>query len=72
VTVPLLTQLQTARDQIAALIVQLTASPSPNTNLQGRSIETGTYLDQLLGELEELDSAIQRASGPFCVVTYGQ
>ena len=71
-TVTLLSQLQLARDQIAALIVSLTASPSPNTNLQGRSIETGTYLQQLLGELQALDEAIQRAGGPFEVRVYGQ
>lgn len=71
-TVTLLSQLQLARDQIAAQIVALTASPAPNTNIQGRSIETGSYLDQLLGKLEELDAAIQRASGVFCIVTYGQ
>lgn len=61
----------TARDQIAALIVTLTADPNPDVTVAGRSINKGTYLTQLAGQLATLERAIQDAGGAFEVRTFG-
>lgn len=64
-----LENLQTARDQIAARIVEVTASANPDYSVGGRSISKGTYLTQLGAELERLEKLIQRLGGPYEIRT---
>jgi hypothetical protein len=61
--------LATAREQIAARIVDITATPKPDYSIDGESISWGAYLTQLTQQLEALDKAIQRSDGPFEVRT---
>lgn len=60
-----LANLQTARNQTAALIVSITANPKPDYSIDGESISWAAYLSNLTDRLEALDKAIQRAQSPF-------
>lgn len=66
--------LETARDQIAARIVEVTASANPDYSVGNRSISKGAYLAQLMDSLAKLEDAILRAdqttNGPFEIRTY--
>lgn len=60
-----------ARDNLAARIAEVTASSQPDYTEAGRTMNKGTYLTQLCDQLEKLDAAIARASGPYEIVTRG-
>jgi hypothetical protein len=60
-----LENLQTAYEQISALIVGVTANPNPDYSENGRSIPKAQYLSMLIDKQEKLAKAIQVASGPF-------
>ena len=66
-----LENLTTARAQIAERLVEVTSQPKPNYSVDGESYSWAEYMAQLQAQLEQLDKAIQRASGPFMVKTRG-
>ena len=61
----------TVRNQIAANLVTVTASPKPMYTEDGASYDWAGYVSMLMDKLRELDEAIQRADGPFEVRSYG-
>jgi hypothetical protein len=61
--------LQTAYDNVARLIAEITEDPKPDYSLDGESYSWGAYLDMLTRQLETLQKQLQRASGPFEVRT---
>lgn len=61
----------TARDNVAARLAEVTASPRPNYAVDGESYEWADYVAMLTEQLENLDKAIQRAGGPFELRSYG-
>ena len=64
-----LANLNTKRAQIAVLLVELTVNPKPDYSLDGEQISWGAYFDMLTRQLEAIDKAIQRASGPYSRLT---
>lgn len=54
--------LETARNNIAAIIAQITASPKPNYSVDGESISWADYLRTLTEQLREIDKL---ADGPY-------
>lgn len=63
--------LQTAYEQVAARLVEVTVSANPDYSIAGRSISKGAYLSQLTQQLAELKKAIAMESGPFEVRSRG-
>lgn len=53
-----LTNLKLSRDQIAAQIVALTASYSPDSNIDGQSVPHGQQLDRLTKQFDEITKLI--------------
>ncbi len=54
--------LQTARDNVALRIKQITESPKPSYSIDGKSVSWTEYLDMLLRQFRELEAL---ANGPF-------
>ena len=63
--------LSTALDQLAARIVEVTASVNPDYSVGNRSISKGAYLLQLQQAFKEMQSMAQNASGSYEVKTRG-
>lgn len=63
--------LATSIAQVGERIVEVTASANPDYTVGGRTISKGTYLTQLVAQLELLKQAQQRAGGPFVVTSRG-
>lgn len=61
----------TARDNIAAQIASITANPKPSYSIDGQSVSWGEHFNNLMSQLKELESAVQRAGGPFEVRSWG-
>lgn len=63
--------LDTALDQIAELIVSITANPKPDYNVGGRSVSWGSYLSMLIQQQEALYKAkvLAGSDGPTFQVT---
>lgn len=61
----------TAKEQVAARLVELTASPKPSYSVDGQSVSWESYFATLTNQLQALEQAIQRADGPFEVRTQG-
>lgn len=64
--------LETARDNIAAIIAEITADPKPTYSLEGQSVSWESYLSMLLDKQEVLNKAIQQAGSPFQVTHRGR
>ena len=61
----------TAKEQVAARLVELSASPKPSYSVDGQSVSWESYFATLTNQLQALEQAIQRADGPFEVRTQG-
>lgn len=63
-----LENLITARDQIAQLIVDITANPKPSYSIGSQSVSWSDYLSMLNGQYTELNKTIQ-ALRPYTVIS---
>lgn len=61
--------LQTARDQIAGKIKEITTNPKPSYSVDGASYSWGEYLRQLTDGLQAVEEAIQRTEGAWQVTS---
>ena len=66
------TKLETAREQIAARIVEITQAPKPDYSIDGESYSHASYLDTLTRQLESLNKLIQQAGSPIHKITIGR
>jgi hypothetical protein len=57
------TNLQTARNQISARIVEVTASTKPSYNVNGQQVDWTKYLDILEQKLERINKLIAEGDG---------
>lgn len=57
--------LATTRNQIAERLVEVTAEKKPTYSIGDRSISWESYVSMLIGQLEELNKAIQQSGAPF-------
>lgn len=64
-------QLTTARDQIMARIVEVTASANPDYSIDGQSVSKAAYLSTLTAQLEPINTALQMADGGFEIRSRG-
>ena len=62
--------LTTARDQIAANLVSMTASPKPTYSIDGESYSWGELFQLYTNQLSVLNAAID-AGDPAEVISYG-
>lgn len=60
--------LKTARDNVAARIKEITASPKPSYEIDGQSVDWNDYLKTLLGALKDIDEAITDRD-PYFITT---
>lgn len=63
--------LQTALDEIAERLAEITTSSKPSYSIDGESISWNEYRSGLIMDMIELEKALQRASGPFEVRSRG-
>lgn len=63
--------LTTARDQMAAQLASITASPKPTYSENGRTMSWVEYQKFLLDGLKEIEARIQSAAGPWEVQSRG-
>ncbi len=56
-----ITDLQDARDNIAANIKAITASPKPSYSIDGQTVQWTAYLRMLIDKLKELNTQINAA-----------
>lgn len=66
-----ITALETARDNIAAQLVDLTESPKPSYSVSGRSVSWGEHFNNLTSQLKEINSLINTMK-PFSVISRGR
>lgn len=66
-----LADLQTALDNLDARIAEVTSRPRPNYSVEGQSYAYADYLRMLLDSRKTLEQNIQRAMGPYVVMTRG-
>ena len=62
--------LSTARDQIAANLVTITADPKPNYTIDGQTVSWQSLFDSYMSQLEKLNAALA-ASDPFELESIG-
>jgi hypothetical protein len=60
-----LTNLQAAKANVAAILAQITADPKPSYSIDGQSVSWESYFSMLTGKLEALNKLIQVEGGPF-------
>lgn len=60
-----LANLQTLRAQIIQQLADMTESPKLDYGADGVSVPWGQHFNNLMGALENVDKAIQRAQSPF-------
>lgn len=63
--------LQTALDNIAARLAEMTVNPKPDYSVDGESYSWAGLFQMLTAQQTELEKALQRASGPFEVRSQG-
>lgn len=61
-------QLQTAKAQAAAILVQITLSPKPSYNLEGQSVQHTEYVRMLTDSIKAINE-LQQAESPFLAVS---
>lgn len=57
--------LTTARDNVAAILAEISADPKPDYSVGGQSISWSAYFQMLTTQLEALNKAIQQAGAPY-------
>lgn len=57
--------LQTAINQIAAQIKDITANPKPDYSVNGQQVSWASYLQMLTEQIVKLQQAQQSLAGPF-------
>lgn len=62
--------IQTALDNIAARLAEMTVSPRPNYSVDGHSYSWQSLFDSLVKQQDVLLAALQAADGPFEVQTF--
>lgn len=67
-----LSQLQTAKQQILANLVSITANPKPTYSLDGQSVSWESYHSMLVTQLAAINDLIVIESGPFVFQTIGE
>ena len=60
---------QTAKSQMIANLMQITATPKPNYSIGGQSISWSEYQKMLLDGIQAANETEQQLSGPFVIVT---
>lgn len=63
--------IQTALDQVAVLLVELTVDPKPDYSVDGKSYSWASYFSMLVDKQESLQKALANASGPYEISTRG-
>jgi len=63
--------LDTAIDNIAARLAEMSANPKPNYSLDGESYSWSELFSMLSTKMEGLEKARQRADGPFEIRSQG-
>ncbi len=66
-----LENLETALDNIAAQIVDITENPKPDYSINGQSVSWSAHLNNLLNAQKILREQIQAEGGPVCAITQG-
>lgn len=65
-----LASLESARAKMAARLDDALTNPKPDYSEAGRSVSWASYVDMLTRNLEVIERAIARASGPWTHKTY--
>ena len=69
------TSLHTVRQNLLDRIVEVTAQPKPNYNIEGQQVSWASYLDTLTKQLARIEQLIDdddaRNDGPFEIVSQG-
>lgn len=63
--------LETARNNVAAALAEITANPKPDYSVDGESYSWASYFQMLTTQLEALNKQLAAASGPYEVRSYG-
>ena len=63
--------LQTALNQIAVLLVELTVDPKPDYSVDGKSYSWSSYYSMLVDKQEALQKALVNAGGPYEISSRG-
>lgn len=63
--------LTTALDNLAAILVEITADPKPSYEIDGQKVLWTEYQKMILEQMETLQALETTSSGPFEVRTYG-
>lgn len=66
-----LTLLQTALANVSQQLVNMTANPKPNYNIDGQQVSWADLLKTLLDSQKTLQEAISNAEGPWNADTLG-
>lgn len=61
--------LNTAINQVAAQIKDITANPKPDYSINGQSVSWASYLSMLVQQLIQLQTAQQSLGGPYQRIT---
>jgi hypothetical protein len=61
--------LNTAINQVAAQIKDITANPKPDYSINGQSVSWASYLSMLVQQLTQLQTAQQSLAGPYQRIT---
>ena len=64
--------LETARNNVAARLVDITANPKPDYSVDGESYSWTSYFQALTAQLEALNKALQTAGGAWEKKTHGR
>lgn len=64
--------LESARDNLATILAEITADPKPSYSVEGKSISWNEYQSMILSQMANLEAMIQRAAGPFELRTRGR
>ena len=64
--------LQTALDNIAARLAEITASPKPSYSIDGESVSWTEYFSALMAQQSALRTELAQASGPYAVISQGR
>lgn len=59
-----LDDLNTAKANIAARLVDITANPKPDYSIDGQSVSWTSYFNSLIGQMDALNRLIQVEGGP--------
>lgn len=59
------TSLKRSRDNVLALIEEVTSQPKPTYSIDGQKVEWAAYLKQLHESLEALEVKIENKDGPY-------